>query len=130
MPMTFAPSKTPNGHPILRMVSSGEVTAADADNLTRSVTPGGPWENLPLLAIVEAGASFSAEARQAFTRSNDDKTKKRMPVAVVVTSAPLRVMLSFVVRMSGAAGHTRFVSSEAEALSFLDEKLAERPAPA
>lgn len=127
MPIVFAADKTPKGNPFVRTMSSGAVTAADAQALNAALVPGQPLSGLALLGVVAPGASFSAEARQAFTTGNNDPTAKRMPVAVVVSSAPLRVMISFIIRIAGSADETRFFSNEAEALAWIDEKLSATP---
>lgn len=120
MPMTITPSKTPKGKPYLRMMSSGDVSAADGEGLTKTIAPGSPLANMAILGMVADGARFSPDGRHAFTRSGA-MDEGQAPVAVVVNSAPLRVMLTFVIRISGAA--TRFFNSETDALAWLDEKL-------
>jgi hypothetical protein len=110
-------------HPCLRTVSSGDVTAADEQALNKAISPGGPFANLPILGMVEPGTNYSAEARKAFTFGANTGGPV-LPIAVVVTSAPLRVMLGFVIRISGAAESTRFFAVESEALAWLDEKLS------
>lgn len=134
MPLIFSPAVTSKGHAYLRTVSSGQVTEADANGLNAVVAVGARHAGLPILGLVEPGATFSAEARKAFTSGNDgtnDMTDLK-PVAIVVSSAPLRVMLGFIIRISGASGATRFFSAEADALAWIDEKLsgvAVAPAP-
>ncbi len=123
MPMNVTKAKTPKGHTYLKIHSSGDVTAADADALNKTLVPGGENADLAIFATVDSGAKFSPEARQAFTQTNNTKVENPKPVAIVVTSAPLRVMLSFVIRMSGSAGNTRFFANEAAALAFIEEKL-------
>ena len=82
-----------------------------------------PNAGLPILAVVTEGAKFSPEARQAFTKMNANGAQQA-PVAVVVSSAPLRVMLGFIIRLSGASSVTKFFGTEADALTWLEEKLA------
>lgn len=64
--------ETPKGKTYLHMLSSGDVTATDAEGLMKSIAPGTPNAGLPILAVVMEGAKFSAEARQAFTKMNAD----------------------------------------------------------
>jgi hypothetical protein len=123
MPMTIAKAKTAKGHEYLKIHSFGDVTAADAEALNKTLVPGGENADRAILASVAAGAQFSPEARQAFTRTNGNNTENPKPVAIVVTSAPLRVMLSFIIRMSGAAANTKFFGNEADALAFIEEKM-------
>jgi hypothetical protein len=123
MPMTFSTAKTPKGTEYRRVVASGAVTVNDAKALNEDIAIGGPFEKHPILGIVEAGADFSAEARQAMT-SGGKKDGEGNHTAIVVTSAPLRVMLSFVVRISGGADKTRFFGAESQALAWLDDVVA------
>ena len=120
MPLSFSTAKTPKGREYRRVLASGVVTADDALALNRDIAAGGPFERHPLLGLVESGADFSAEARQALT-SGGKTGKDSNQTAIVVTSAPLRVMLSFVVRISGGAGTTRFFAAEGPALAWFDE---------
>ena len=124
MPMDVAKAKTPKGKQYLKIHSHGDVTAADAEALNKSMEPGAPNADLAICATVDSAAKFSPEARQAFTRSGNQPGQTQMPVAVVVTSAPLRVMLTFIIKMSGSASSTRFFANEGDALAFIDEKLA------
>lgn len=121
--MTATQSKTPKGKTYLNLFSSGDVSATDAEALMKDIAPGMPNANLPILAIVAEGAKFSPEARQAFTKMNSGDAQQA-PVAVVVSSAPLRVMLGFIIRLSGASAVTKFFGAEADALAWLEEKLA------
>lgn len=123
MPMTFSAATTPGGHACLRTVSKGEVTAEDAQALHKAISPGGPFSGKPILGMVERGATFSAEARKAFTFAASPGDVP-VPVAVVVSSAPLRVMLGFVIRIAGSAAHTQFFAEEGEAVAWLDSKLS------
>lgn len=123
MSIRLTSSKTPGGKPFLHVVLSEDVTPANAEALSSSMSPGGPHEGLALLAMVEDGAKFSAEARQAFTR-NSTPGQAVNPVAVVVKSAPLRVMLTFVVKIAGASAATRFFGGEGDALAWLELQLA------
>lgn len=116
--------QTPAGRELVRMRSSGEVSAADAESIKPLVGQGGKWEGKPILAVIEKGANYSPEARQAFGSFGGVKDSKPIPVAVVVGSAPLRVMLTFVIRISGAGDWTRFFGTEAEALAWLDQSIA------
>src|SRR4051812_45403799 len=118
MPMLISKAKTTKGNEYVRMHSSGEVNAADAESMNKTISPGSAMADMAILGLVEPGTSYSPEARQAFTKSGGG-TK---PVAIVVTGAPLRVMLTFVVRMSGAAANTKFFSNEPDALSWIDER--------
>lgn len=123
MPLTMQLIQTPAGHKCLRTESYGDVTAADAQKVNEGVAPGAPYFHLPILAVVQSGANYSPEARQAFGGTKSDGKTQPRPVAIVVTNAPLRVMLSFVLRISGT-NNTKFVGTEADGLAWLDEQIA------
>lgn len=122
MPMTLTKERTQLGHAFLRIHSSGDVTAADAEVLTRAMAPGAEYTDLAVLGVVEPGTKYSPEARQALTKMQGGSGENPKPVAIVVTSAPLRVMLSFIIRISGVAAHTRFFSDEVPAIAFLNDQ--------
>jgi hypothetical protein len=121
MPMDITKAKTKKGHEYIKIHSYGDVSAGDAEALNAKLA-GADYADRAIFATVDSGAKFSSEARQAFTKTNSNVENPK-PVAIVVTSAPLRVMLSFIIRMSSAAQNTKFFANEAEALAFIDEKL-------
>ena len=122
MPISIERTKTPRGHPFLLMRSSGDVTSADAAAMFESIALGTPNDGLAILALVEGGTKYSLAARQAFTKGGNKMVTIR--VALVVNSVPLRVILSFIMRMSGASRNTRFFGNEPAALAWLDETLS------
>jgi len=126
MPIQFAAHTTPGGHRVLRSLSSGVLSAHDAQSLKSATAPGGPFHGLPLLAISAKDTTITPESRKAFV----DFGNGPMLVAIVVDSTATRVMLNFIVKASlamnkpgTAAGETKFFSSEPEATVWLDEKL-------
>jgi hypothetical protein len=121
MPMNLSKAVSPKGQTYCRIHSFGEVTPADAEAASKHWAAGGEFYDLPMVALVDSGAKFSPEARQVFTKSGGASGEQK-PVAVIVTNAPLRVMLSFIIRASGAAPQTKFFGTEAEAIAFIDEK--------
>jgi hypothetical protein len=129
MPMKLKKEKTPGGHEYLRIHSSEDVTDADAAALTRAMAPGAEFANLAVLGVVEAGTRYSPEARQALTKMQGGAGDDPKPVAIVVTSAPLRVMLSFIIRISGASRYTRFFGNEPAGVEFIDEQLSGKASP-
>jgi hypothetical protein len=120
MPMIINVAKAPAGFQYLHVLASGTVTVEDALALNAKLAVGGPHATTPILGVVESGADFSAEARQALTNGGKREGEGNK-TAIVVTSAPLRVMLTFVVRISGGAQTTRFFNAEAPALAWLEE---------
>lgn len=127
MPMTITTAKSPTGFHYLRVLALGTVTVDDAVALNATIKAGGPHATTPILGLVESGAEFSAEARQALT-SGGKREGEGNKTAIVVTSAPLRVMLTFVVRISGGAETTRFFSAEGAALAWLEDTVKARGA--
>ena len=121
MPMDITKAKTKKGHEDVKIHSHGEVGAADAEAMNLKLAQA-DFADRAIYATVDSTAKYSSEARQAFTRTNSNVANPK-PVAVVVTIAPLRVMLSFIIRMSSAAQNTKFFANEADALAFIDEKL-------
>ncbi len=122
MPLNYAVEKTPKGRSFLRSVSSGAVTAEDVKQFGAVIGPGQPLEGFPILSIVEPGAEFSPESRKVFGGMGT-KGGPTTVTAVVVPSAPLRVMISFIVKVAGASDHTRFFANEPEARAWLFEKV-------
>ncbi len=99
-----------------------------SDEASPAVGSGGAAHGRPLLAIQDPQSRFTVEGRQAFVTFGEVIPA----VAVVVTSAPLRVMLNFVIRAGTAAtkqqNNVRFFSNESEALAWLDSEMAARSA--
>jgi hypothetical protein len=120
MALTYTFHKSPKDRTYIRTVSSGTVTAEDSAALMAVLAPGQPNAGVPMLSIVEAGAEFTPEARKTFTAVGGGSGEgKRNMVAVVVTSAALRVLISFVLRIAGAADSTKFFATEDEAKKWL-----------
>ena len=124
MPMNLTKAVSPKGQTYCRIHSFGEVTPQDAETAAKHWGPGGEFFDRAMVAIVDSGAKFSPEARQVFTKvgATGDASQAK-PVAVVVSNAPLRVMLGFIIRASGAAPQTKFFGTEAEAIAYIDEKV-------
>jgi hypothetical protein len=120
MSITWEGQKSPGGKPYLRTVSAGDVTAEDVQKLNKVISPGGEFADLPMLALVAPGANFSAEARNGFTSMTGGAER---PIAVVVSSAPMRVMLTFIIRLSDAVKMTKFFGTEDDARKWLLEQL-------
>jgi len=125
MPILIQKAQTSKGTHYVHMHNIGEITGTDAEEMRKLISTGGPLAGLPIIGVVDAAASFSAEARQVFTKTATANT----PVVMVVKSAPQRVMLSFVARLSSAAAHTTFFSNETEAIEFVDRFTPDRTPP-
>jgi hypothetical protein len=120
MPYQFKRETTPGGVPMLRNHSSGRVTAAEAVELLRDLSPGGAYHGLPMLVITDV-IEITPEARRVFTQSVGEKAGP--PMAIVSSSTVLRVTVNFISRVNGTA-NLRFFATEAEALRWLDDACA------
>lgn len=119
MALSFTVQKFADGRTYLRSVSTGHVTGADASVLMARMGEGAEYEGTPLLAVLDGKVELDPEARKLFSSLNRPGIKVPL-VAIVTPNAPLRVMLSFVLRISGTAAGTRFFATEAEALAWLE----------
>ena len=120
MPLHVSLEKFADGRKYLRTVSSGQVTGDDARALMERVAPGTEWEGLPMLSVMEGKVDLAPEARKSFASMNPGaNAAKPMKVAIVTPNAPLRVMLSFVLRIAGQSNETKFFANEPEALKWL-----------
>ena len=121
MPMQVSMEKFADGRTYVRTVSTGQVTGEEARALMLRLAPGTELEGAPMLSVMEGKVDLEPEARKAFASLNQGPAGvKPMNVAIVTPSAPLRVMLSFVIRIAGQANHTKFFSNEPEALKWLE----------
>lgn len=121
MPLTWSSQQSPRGRTYVRTLSAGAVTDPDARHFGRRIAPGQPHHGHSVLAVIEPGTDFSPEARKSFMGMASVGAQHTVNVAVVVTSAPLRVLASFVIRMSGASTNTRFFENEASATRWLHQ---------
>lgn len=112
-------SQLPSEREYVRMVSSGHVTGDEARALAARLLSGGDLAGRPMLSIMDGKVDLSSEARKAYGSLNGAAGDTPQSVAVVTSSAPLRVLMSFVLRISGAAQHTRLFGDEAAALAWL-----------
>lgn len=120
MPMAHSTQKLADGRPYLHLESSGRVTGEEARALMARMSPGGDLTGLPLLAVMESKVDMEPEARKAFASLNNGD--KPIKVALVTASAPLRVVLNFVIKLSPQINETKFFSNSAEALAWLEKR--------
>lgn len=109
-----------DGRKFLRSVSTGKVTGEDARAMMMRIAPGTELEGLSLLAMMEGKVDLEPEARKIFASLNNAPSAKKMKVAVVTASAPLRVTMSFILRIAGQADATKFFPNEEEARGWLE----------
>lgn len=115
--------KTPSGHEYVHAVSQGEVSPADAHQLMDLLAPGKPHHDHGLIAVVSNGTTLGAEARKVFSFNDASRNERGIPTAVVVPSAPMRVMMGFIFKMAGAQTRARLFATEGEAVTFVESSL-------
>ncbi|MBL9039119.1 MAG: hypothetical protein JNG84_11425 [Archangium sp.] len=117
MTMIYERHTLSNGQPYTRVVATGEITKADAREYLARSSPSGVDGRVHMVVVaVEPDISVAAEARPVL--ASKDLASRTPSSAIVLTNAPLRVLASFLVRMSGST-RTRFFASEAPALEWL-----------
>jgi hypothetical protein len=121
MPISLSTEQFPDGRKFLRSISTGVVTGEDAHAMMTRLAPGGEFDGLSLLAVMEGKVDMQPEARKIFSSLNaaTGGQAKKLKVAVVTSSAPLRVTMSFVMRIAGQANDTKFFGTEDEARNWL-----------
>jgi hypothetical protein len=123
MPISTDFPRTPSGREYVRALASGDISDRDAHQLMDSLRVGQPHHEHALMAVLTAGTSVSSEARKVLAEQDPHRNAKNLPIAVVVHSAPLRVMMSFIFRVAGAHQRARIFGDEAEAERWFLEAL-------
>jgi hypothetical protein len=123
MPIVSEVVKTPRGVRYFRAESSGPVSGGDAHSMMDPLRVGAEHHDLALLAVVADGSDFTPEARKVFGANDPERNAKNIPTALVVRSAPLRVMMGFVFRMAGASDRSRVFANEVDAKEWLFPKI-------
>jgi hypothetical protein len=122
MPFIWEEKRTTSGKKFVRSVASGEVTVADARAMQQLLSLGGELHETPVVVVHEPGLHTVAEARKILA---DTLGHMRVPFAMVVSSAPARVTLSFMLRISGkSADQTKFFPDEAAATAWIHAQTA------
>lgn len=119
MPIVSEVVKSPKGVKYFRAESSGPVSGDDAHSLMDPLRAGAEHHELALLAVVADGSDFTPEARKVLGSNDPARNAKNIPTALVVRSAPLRVMMGFVFKMAGASERSRVFANEADARAWL-----------
>lgn len=130
MPIVSEVAKSPKGVPFMHARSHGAVGVEDARALMTPLRTGGAHQGMGLLAVVGPGTEISSEARKVFAVVDPERNEKGAPTALVVPSAPVRVMMGFIFKMAGASERSRVFASEADAKSWFFSKLDARQASA
>ena len=121
MALTFSKKSLTNGKGYVHALGTGTVTSEEATGLMTRIAPGGELTGLPILAVIEGKVDLEPEARKAFATLNS-RDGTPVKVALVTPNAPMRVLLSFVIRLSPQVNETKFFGDAAEALAWLEKE--------
>lgn len=121
--ITSTAIKTASGYDVLRSVYEGDVTVEEAKRFLALVNPGGTYAFHGHLVLGKM-LDVSSEVRKVLGSAKPPDPGNPHPVALVVPSALLRMVVSLVMRASQNA-NTDFFKDEASALEFLDRAMAE-----
>lgn len=124
MPIAWEIRKTPGGMPYSRSVAKGRITMEDVLQLKQVSSPGGALYGLSTVTVNEPDMSLEPDARRAFADMLEQSPNTFL--ALVVPSAPMRVMMTFVMRMSGKADTTKLFGDEASATKWIFENVDKR----
>ncbi|MDX2009406.1 MAG: STAS/SEC14 domain-containing protein [Myxococcaceae bacterium] len=113
--------RTASGHRVLRSVYEGDITVEDARRFVEQVKPGGPYDHHGHLVLGKM-LEVSTDVRKILSSQKPLHADNPIPVALVVPSALLRMVVSLVLRASENP-NTDFFKDEASALAWLDGAL-------
>lgn len=117
------PIRTASGHAVLQSTYSGEVSVEEARSFIEAVKPGGPYDHHGHLVLGNM-LDVSKEVRKVLSAQKPQDLNNPVPVALVVPSAMMRMVVSLAMRASENP-NTDFFKDEASALVFLDRGMAE-----
>jgi uncharacterized linocin/CFP29 family protein len=117
------PIRTASGHLVLQSTYSGDVSVEEARNFIDAVKPGGPYDHHGHL-VLGTMLDVSKDVRKVLGAQKPHDPNNPLPVALVVPSAMMRMVVSLVMRASENP-NTEFFKDEAQALAFLDRAMAE-----
>ncbi len=129
MGITWRKDQTPGGHEVMHSTTSGPVSADDVRGYLAQLEPGGALYQKSLLSVIESDTSYSPEARM-LVRGIDASNMPDVAFAIVVKSAPQRIVLGFMLHFMSRMKGMKVFGEEAEAVRWLDETLAKRRAGA
>lgn len=121
MPLSLTRKALTNGHAYVHAQGSGAVSGSEARDLMTRIAPGADLAGLPILAVIEGKVDLAPEARKALATLNS-REGTPVKVALVTPNAPMRVLLSFVIRLSPQVNETKFFGDAAEALAWLEKE--------
>ncbi len=121
MPIETAELKTKSGHSVLRLNFVAEVTLADVEKYHQK-TPDGRYDSWGQLVVGNV-TSVSSEVKKKLT-SRKRSSPRMPPVAIVLSSPLMRMAASLIMRVMGT-GESESFKTEADGLSWLDERMTE-----
>ena len=121
MPLAFAKKTLSNGKAYVHAVGTGAVSGDEARELMTRIAPGADLAALPIFALIEGKVDLQPEARKAFAKLTSAEGTP-VKVALVTPNAPMRVLLSFVIRLSPQVNDTKFFGDATEALAWLEKE--------
>lgn len=116
MPFYFEESRTPKGHPLLKVQSTGHIALADAEAMGARLTPGSRNHAWRIITHVDKGVEYAPAARKYFPTMNGNY----FALAAMVTSPIARAAINMMLRLTGQSPDLKMFSDEAEALAWLD----------
>lgn len=120
--ITSSVVRTASGHRVLRSVYEGDITAEDARRFVDQVKPGAPYDHHGHLVLGKM-LEVSTDVRKILSAQKPHDSNNPIPVALVVPSALLRMVVSLVMRASENP-NTDFFKDESSALAWLDGAMA------
>ncbi|MFO0599925.1 MAG: hypothetical protein U0228_31740 [Myxococcaceae bacterium] len=132
VPIDVSELKTKSGHPIVRAHFAGEVTVDEARRYHALIATGGKYDDWGHLATGNI-TGVSSEVRKVLQAQSPPDPNNPPPVAVVLTSAVVRMAAALTMRLSNNTNTDSF-KTEADALAWLDGRMTEylakkRPPP-
>lgn len=124
MPITIERICAPGRSEVLRVVMTGEVTVDDASKHITKITNGGQHYGVPCVCTIAADATFSAEARRLLGALTG--TDASLPLGLVVTSAPTRVLMNFWLRVTPTRPNYKTFTDEGPALEWIEAEMKQR----
>lgn len=121
MPIELSIVKTKSGHSVVRTDFITEVTVADAQRYFAKISPGGAYDGFGHLAVGNV-TGVSSEVKKIL--SSLKSPENPAPVAVVITSALVRMAASLTMRITNNSNTDSFKTEE-EAMLWLDERMTE-----
>ncbi|MBL9039118.1 MAG: hypothetical protein JNG84_11420 [Archangium sp.] len=118
MPVTFERRVTASGRPYTRVHPTGVVGLPEAELFVERVQPGGVDGDVPLLIVAtDPLLELRSETRKIL--ASKVLSGRRPHSATVLTRAPLRVVMGFLLRIIGNAEKMHFFSDERAAHAWL-----------